>query len=48
MRVIALIQEPAVIDKILRHLGKKGRDARTGPWSTGPPEAGASAEAEAA
>jgi hypothetical protein len=45
MRVIALIQEPAVIDKILRHLRSKGRDARAGPWSTGPPGAGASAEA---
>ncbi|MFI0608786.1 MAG: hypothetical protein ACH37Z_12970, partial [Anaerolineae bacterium] len=31
MRVIALIQEPAVIDKILRHLREKGRDARAGP-----------------
>jgi len=28
MRVIALIQEPAVIDKILKHLRDKGRDAR--------------------
>ena len=37
MRVIALIQEPAVIDKILRHLREKGRDARAGPWATGPP-----------
>ena len=43
MRVIALIQEPAVIDKILRHLREKGRDARAGPWATGPPGAGASA-----
>jgi hypothetical protein len=45
MRVIALIQEPAVIDKILRHLREKGRDARAGPWSTGPPGDGAGAEA---
>jgi hypothetical protein len=45
MRVIALIQEPAVIDKILRHLRSKGRDARAGPWATGPPGARASAEA---
>lgn len=45
MRVIALIQEPAVIDKILRHLREKGRDARAGPWATGPPEGGADAEA---
>jgi hypothetical protein len=28
---------PAVIDKILRHLRTKGRDARAGPWATGPP-----------
>jgi hypothetical protein len=28
MRVIALIQEPKVIDKIQRHLRDKGRDAR--------------------
>lgn len=44
MRVIALIQEPAVIDKILRHLREKGRDARAGPWATGPPGDGAGAE----
>ena len=44
MRVIALIQEPAVIDKILRHLREKGRDARAGPWATGPPGGGAGAE----
>jgi hypothetical protein len=31
MRVIALIREPAVIDKILRHLRTKGRAARAGP-----------------
>jgi hypothetical protein len=41
MRVIALIQEPAIIDKILRHLRQKGRDARAGPWATGPPGGGA-------
>jgi len=34
MRVIALIQAPAVIDKIPRHLREKGRDARAG--SAGP------------
>ncbi len=45
MRVIALIQEPAVIDQILRHLREKGRDARAGPWATGPPGGGAGAEA---
>lgn len=44
MRVIALIQEPAVIDKILRHLREKGRDARAVPWATGPPGGGAGAE----
>ena len=41
MRVIALIQDPKVIDKILRHLRAKGRDARAGPWATGPPAGGA-------
>lgn len=46
MRVIALIQEPAVIDKILRHLREKGRDARAGPWATGPPGGGAGAGKE--
>jgi hypothetical protein len=45
MRVIALIHEPAVIDKILRHLRNKGRDGRAGPWSTGPPGPGATDEA---
>ena len=45
MRVIALIQEPKVIDKILRHLRDKGRDARAGPWATGPPTGAATAEA---
>ncbi len=45
MRVIALIQEPAVIGKILKHLRSKGRDGRAGPWATGPPGAGATAEA---
>ncbi len=44
MRVIALIREPAVIDKIVRHLRTKGRDARAGPWATGPPGEEASAE----
>ena len=45
MRMIALIQEPKVIDKILKHLRTKGRDARAGPWATGPPEDAAAAEA---
>ena len=45
MRVIALTQEPAVIDKILRHLRDQGRDARAGPWATGPPERATAAEA---
>ncbi len=45
MRVISLIQEPKVIDKILRHLREKGRDARAGPWATGPPAGAATAEA---
>jgi hypothetical protein len=45
MRILALIQEPAVIDRILRHLREKGRDARAGPRATGPPGAQASAEA---
>ena len=34
MWMIALIQEPKVIDKILKHLRAKGRDARAGPWAT--------------
>ena len=33
MREIGLIQEPKVIDKILKHLREKGRDARAGPWA---------------
>jgi hypothetical protein len=37
MRVVALIQDPKVIDKILRHLRAKGRDAAAGRWATGPP-----------
>ena len=45
MRVIALIQEPKVIYKTLRHLQTKGRDARAGPWTTGPPADAAAAEA---
>ena len=43
MRVIALIQEPKVIDWILKHLRQRGRDARAGPWATGPPEGDATA-----
>ncbi len=38
--MIALIQEPKVIDKILGHLRAKGRGARAGPWATGPPGSG--------
>ena len=45
MRVIALIQEPKVIDKILKHLRAKGRDARAGPWAPGPPAGAATDEA---
>ena len=45
MRVIALIQQPAVTNEILRHLRSKGRDARAGPWATGPPGAPATAAA---
>ncbi len=47
MRMIALIQEPKVIDKILKHLRTKGRDARAGPWATGlsPPADDAAAAA---
>jgi hypothetical protein len=45
MRVISLIQEPKVIDKILKHLREKGRDARAGPWATGPPTGDVTAEA---
>jgi hypothetical protein len=45
MWVIALIQEPKVIDKILKHLRDKGRDARAGPWATGPPARDPAAEA---
>ncbi len=45
MRVIALIREPQVIDKILRHVRATGRDARAGPWATGPPGGEAAEEA---
>jgi len=46
MRMIVLIQEPKVIDKILKHLRTKGRDARAGPWATVlSPPADAAAEA---
>jgi hypothetical protein len=37
MRLIALIQEPKVTDKILKHLREKSRDSRAGSWATGPP-----------
>ena len=45
MPVIALGQEPKVIDKILMRLRAKGRDARAGPWATGPPVDAAAAQA---
>ena len=45
MRVTALIQQPVVIDKILVRLRDEGRDARAGPWATGPPGTEASVEA---
>jgi len=45
MRVIALIQEPKVIDRILSHLRQRGRDARARPWATGPPHDAAGAPA---
>jgi len=32
MRIIAVIMEPKVIDRILAHLRRKGRDPRAGPW----------------
>ena len=45
MRVIAVIRDPKVVDKILRHLRAQGRDARAGPWATGPPAGGAATDA---
>ncbi len=45
MRVIALIQQPKVIDRFLKHLRQRGRDARAGPWATGSPEDRAGAAA---
>ncbi len=45
MRVIALIQEPKVIDEILRQLRARGSDARAGPWAAGPPAGDGTAEA---
>jgi len=36
MRMIAFILQPRVIDRILRHVREKGKDARAGPWSTTP------------
>jgi len=35
MRIIAFIQTPSVIDRILRHLRQNGHDARAGPWDGG-------------
>jgi len=32
MRVIAVITEPKVVDRILAHLRAKGHDPRAGPW----------------
>jgi hypothetical protein len=32
MRIIAVIMEPKVTDRILAHLRRKGRDPRAGPW----------------
>ena len=48
MQVIALIKEPKVIDKILRHLRTKGRDARAGLWAAGRPADAIAAEDAAA
>lgn len=45
MREIALIQEPRVIDKSLRHLRAWVRDARASRWATGPPAGGPPSEA---
>jgi len=45
MRVMAPIQEPKVIDKILKHLRDEGSNERAGPWATGPPAGAAAAEA---
>ena len=42
MGVVALIQDPKVIDKILRHVRAKGCDATAGPWATGPPRSDSS------
>lgn len=44
-RVTALIQEAPVVDKMLKQLRDKGRDARAGPWATVPPGEGASVAA---
>jgi len=33
MRIIAVIVQPKVIDKILGHLRAKGHDPRAGPWA---------------
>jgi len=35
IRIVSFIQTPEVIDRILRHLREKGRDARAGPWAEG-------------
>jgi hypothetical protein len=46
LRVVALIQDPKVIDKILLHLRAKGSNASAGRWATGqPPSDGSQAEA---
>lgn len=32
-RFVALVTEPAVIGRILKHLAGRGHDARAGPWA---------------
>jgi hypothetical protein len=32
MRILAFVTEPAVVTRILAHLGRRGVDARAGPW----------------
>lgn len=45
LRMIAFILQPRVIDRILRHVREKGKDARAGPWSTPPGQAAPTATA---
>jgi hypothetical protein len=35
-RIVAFLTEPAVIRRILGHLGRRGVDARAGPWAAPP------------